>query len=244
MQLFIGIDDTDNLETRGTGFRAREMAGLMAADERTSILGITRHQHFVHPDIPYTSHNGSACVVADTNDPARIWEVCSVYLKSHAAEGSDVGLALALPEQISPELIRWAYATKKQVVTMEQAYSLSHDTGIRLEGFTGNRQGIIGAIASVALRYNGNDGRFIATAGNFHLRDLAPGTYPAAWLLNTLKADIITDLSGNPVDRSGQIVAGQYLRPVLINGKCTILVTQTSQANVWTAAPKDIIAGY
>lgn len=244
MQILIGIDDTDNPESRGTGFRAREMADMLATDKRTTILGITRHQHYVHPDIPYTSHNSSACVMADADDPQRVWKLCSYYLKTHAAEGSDAGLALALPEMITPELIRWAYSTKQMVVTMEQAWALARVTGIRLEGFTGNRQGVIGAIASVALRYSGNDGRFIATEGNFHLRNLAAGTYKAAWLLHTLKADIINDLSGAIVLESDEIVAEQYLRPVLINGKCTILVTPTSQPNVWTSAPKDIIAGY
>lgn len=244
MKIHIGIDDTDNYESRGTGFRAREMAGILITEGEGAILGITRHQHFVHPDIPYTSHNGSACVVVEADDPGRIWDLCSQYLKSHAAEGSDAGLAIALPEQITPELIGWAYSTKRSVVTMEEAYALSGNTSIRLEGFTGNRQGIIGAIASVALRFNGNDGRFIATAGNYHLRNLTPGIYTASSLLGSIGADCITDLSGNPIPETDSIEVGSYLRPVLINGKCTILVTQTLQTHVWTSVPKDIIAGY
>ena len=60
--LLIGIDDTDNLETRGTGFRARQLASGLQASALATTHGITRHQLLVDPRIPYTSHNSSACL--------------------------------------------------------------------------------------------------------------------------------------------------------------------------------------
>ena len=62
ISLFIGIDDTDNLESRGTGFRVRELAREMRERGLADTKSITRHQLFVSPDIPYTSHNSSACL--------------------------------------------------------------------------------------------------------------------------------------------------------------------------------------
>lgn len=56
MRYLIGIDDTDNLESRGTGFRARQLLQRLAEAGFARPLGITRHQLYVHSDIPYTSH--------------------------------------------------------------------------------------------------------------------------------------------------------------------------------------------
>ncbi len=54
----IGIDDTDNLESRGTGFRARQLAQQLQQRGLARLRGVTRHQLFVSPEIPYTSHIG------------------------------------------------------------------------------------------------------------------------------------------------------------------------------------------
>jgi hypothetical protein len=50
--LFIGLDDTDNLESRGTGYLARRIAAVLAADY--ALLGVTRHQLLVDPRVPCT----------------------------------------------------------------------------------------------------------------------------------------------------------------------------------------------
>lgn len=244
MIILIGIDDTDNPETRGTGFQARTMAEQLTARAGVSVLGITRHQHFVHPDIPYTSHNSSACLRLEAEDPQAVWHLCSTYLAAAAAPGSDAGLALALPGQITDPLIAWAFSTKSSVVTMDQAYNLAISTGILLEGFTGNRQGIIGALASVALCHNGNDGRFIATRGNYHLRQLPAGIYLAKDLLKITRAGQITDLQYNLIPMDAEILVSDYLRPVLRNQNCIILVTKTEQGDDWESAGKDIIGNY
>jgi len=67
MKIFIAIDDTDNLESRGTGFRARELAGLLQKEKCGQIIGVTRHQLFVNENIPYTSHNSSACISLESS---------------------------------------------------------------------------------------------------------------------------------------------------------------------------------
>lgn len=57
MQMLVSIDDTDNLESRGTGEIASLLAKLLEEREWGKAQVITRHQLLVHPDIPYTSHN-------------------------------------------------------------------------------------------------------------------------------------------------------------------------------------------
>ena len=80
----IGIDDTDNLESRGTGHLARQLARLLeSAISGLRIGSITRHQLLVDPRIPYTSHNSSACVQAefDENCRADVISIASHFLK-------------------------------------------------------------------------------------------------------------------------------------------------------------------
>ena len=45
--LLIGIDDTDNLESRGTGYRARMLARHLGEAQLGTVTGITRHQLLV-----------------------------------------------------------------------------------------------------------------------------------------------------------------------------------------------------
>ena len=68
----ICIDDTDDIGTKGTGEIAEEIAAKLAPrvpqDARPAITRfVTRHQLFVHPDIPYTSHNSAMCFQVETD---------------------------------------------------------------------------------------------------------------------------------------------------------------------------------
>ena len=63
--LFIGLDDTDNLESRGTGHLAREIAAAIAANY--PLLGVTRHQLLVDPRVPCTKNNSCAAIVLDVD---------------------------------------------------------------------------------------------------------------------------------------------------------------------------------
>ena len=96
----IGIDDTDNLDSRGTGHRARCLLRALADAALATPLGVTRHQLLVDDRIPYTSHNSSAClqVRADAASAA-VLAFCRAFLRDTAAPGADVGLCVAVPEQ-------------------------------------------------------------------------------------------------------------------------------------------------
>jgi hypothetical protein len=48
--IYIGLDDTDTLESRGTGRLARQIAGEM--HQALAVQGITRHQLLVDPRVP------------------------------------------------------------------------------------------------------------------------------------------------------------------------------------------------
>ncbi|MBU0764054.1 MAG: hypothetical protein KJ607_04380 [Bacteroidetes bacterium] len=159
--ILIGIDDTDNKESRGTGFRAREMADLLMNDAIGTVIGISRHQLFVHPEIPYTSQNSSACLEVETSQENNLVAFCRDYLLRTCAEGSDAGLCVARADRVSEPVLLWGYSAKTEVLAMNRAEQIAYSNGIILEGLTGEKIGIIGALAAVGLRKSGNDGRFI-----------------------------------------------------------------------------------
>ena len=79
--IYIGIDDTDNLDTRGTGFRARQLADRLCEDKLAQIIGVTRHQLLVDDRVPYTSHNSSACIAVRPDcDTATLMDYCRCFL--------------------------------------------------------------------------------------------------------------------------------------------------------------------
>ncbi len=63
--ILIGIDDTDNQTSPGTGRLARRLSDECVR-RGLRPLGVTRHQFLVHPAIPYTSHNSGACIALES----------------------------------------------------------------------------------------------------------------------------------------------------------------------------------
>ncbi|MEN6611275.1 MAG: ABC transporter substrate-binding protein [Methanoregulaceae archaeon] len=128
------------------------------------VYGVTRHQLYVHPDIPYTSHNSDAVIhVQADGDEAmdHIFEIAEEVMLGDFLEGSDPGLAVASASQIAPALIVYGQDAKCTVLTQERARTLAKNLHIRLKGLGGTEDGVIGAMAGLGLSYAKNDGRFL-----------------------------------------------------------------------------------
>jgi hypothetical protein len=237
LKLLIGIDDTDNLESRGTGYIARQL-GLGLMENGLIVLeNITRHQLLVDDRIPYTSHNSSASLVCNPlADTEKITDFCRQFLVEESATGSDVGLCIAPEKLINSKLIDWGNRAKKEILDMASAYELAQETGISLEGLTGEKTGVIGSLAAVGLRAGGNDGRLLWMR---NLREL-DGIYIAAELKELLKIDEIKDIKGNTIHPEAKIFAGDWCRPVNMDNKITLLVEEIKdQENYgWQSASK------
>ena len=68
MRVFIGFDDTDASDsTYGTGKVVRWFQSRLP--EGCRCQGVVRQQLLVCDDIPYTSHNSSACMVLEVSAP-------------------------------------------------------------------------------------------------------------------------------------------------------------------------------
>ncbi|MEI6764354.1 MAG: ABC transporter substrate-binding protein [Bacteroidota bacterium] len=242
IRTFIGIDDTDNLESRGTGFRARQLGETIEAAGLGTLICVTRHQLLVNPAIPYTSHNSSASLLIETAAPAdELIEHCRNFLLRESADGSDAGLCIASESSISEKIIEWGQRAKKEVLFSKDAHTIAHDAGIFLEGLTGEKIGVIGSLAAIGLRKWGNDGRVLWLR---NLRELR-GIIPAKDLITQLGLDALTDKNGVELPPDATIDTGQWMRPVMVHNKITIFAERKTDygTNEWQIASKDFIKG-
>jgi tRNA(Ile2) C34 agmatinyltransferase TiaS len=173
MILYIGIDDTDNAGSRGTGHIAREAAACLAVS--WEILGVVRHQLLVDPRVPYTKHNSSATILiqsASLEDLQPVFAQVRGCLLADFQPGSDPGLCVAV--EVPGEIVEFGRRAKVEVVTQEEARRLAGKYGILLEGLGGTEGGVIGALAGVGLAASGEDGRYVSVGNMRALTGLQP----------------------------------------------------------------------
>ncbi len=238
MILLIGIDDTDNLESRGTGWLARELGRLLNEKGIARLLMVTRHQLLVNPAIPYTSHNSSASLRVEASGNEPVIDFARDFLLHNSATGSDAGLCVCAEDAVPDEIIAWGSSAKKEVLIKETAHQLAHTRNIFLEGLTGTRIGVIGALAAVGLRKGGNDGRILWLPG---LRSVQGISTPAR-----LKAEVsieqVLTCEGKSIPLSAEIELGEWVRPVMRNKLSTLFVEENQHGNTtYRTASKDFI---
>lgn len=224
MKIFVCIDDTDNLVSRGTG----KLAAILAEELETNFRGksnfVTRHQLFVHPDVPYTSHNSSMCFGADIEDMSldRFIGHASKFLEKESAEGSDPGLCVTPVDNPAGlgDVIDFGRRAKCQVLTKKEAYDLAFRHGIHLSEHGGTGDGVIGALAGVGLRLGGNDGRLRGKLViGFHNLAVSAST-----IRSNEKVDIVRSVCGK-VPRDDELVRlGDKIKAVFLDGKGVLLV--------------------
>jgi len=240
MRYLIGIDDTDNAESRGTGYRARTLGDALAADGLAAVQGITRHQLLVAPGIPYTSHNSSACLLVDLSvDVATVASCCRDFLLRECAPGSDAGLCITAWDAVRPTVEAFGSRAKREILTAAEALVLAQTEGLLLEGLTGDHGGVIGALAAVGLRASGEDGRFIWLRG---IREVS-GIHRAEALYQLTGIQEIRTLDGAPVPATADVDLGTWFRPVLSQGQAVLLVENMASESgyYWCVAAKEAI---
>jgi len=215
------------------------MTGKLIADSGLGrVEGITRHQLFVHPDIPYTSKNSSACLYIETDNEGELIKECREFLLKNSADGSDAGLCLCREEFAGEEIVEWGRKAKKEVLTKQDAYSLAKRSGIYLEGLTGTKDGVIGALAAVGLRKGGNDGRFIWLKGK-ELRELR-GVMSVRELTGITGIERVQTKDGEAPGNNDIIDPGDWIRPVLIDNKAVLIIEKSDHEECkWKCVSKD-----
>ncbi len=236
-QILIGIDDTDNAETHGTGRRARQLGEILAAGGLAEVDGITRHQLLIDPRIPYTSHNSSAClsVRAPTDRLPDLITAARSFLLRESAPGSDAGLCVADQSQVTAAHQDFGLRAKREVLTIDQARDFARRAGLILEGLTGTGGGIIGALAAVGLRAGGDDGRFLWLKG---IREIS-GVYTVEQLQRTIPIDAVQTIEGAGIPPTDQVELGPWIRPLLKAGRVVLLVEPETESHLWRVVDKE-----
>jgi len=158
--IYVGIDDTDTAETRGTNQLAKFIVRTLAPDYRC--VWIARHQLLFDRRIPYTSKNGSASIVLEGQNGEGIQSLADrieAIMRSDFIEGSDPGLCVAAGHVSA--LIDFAHRCQREIVPQADARALAKEHNILLRGLGGTEDGVIGSLAAVGLAMHGNDGRIV-----------------------------------------------------------------------------------
>jgi hypothetical protein len=224
MNILISIDDTDNLESPGTGALASQIASDLESNGWGKSSFVTRHQLLVHPDIPYTSHNSAMCFAAEIEEEHldRVIAHAASFLERESAVGSDPGLCVAVIDRLpeTADLIRFGQSAKESVLVKEAAYKLAVQVGVHLSEHGGTGQGVIGALAGAGLRLGGNDGRLKG-----QLTFAAPGgAVIVADLCARDDIDDVRTIDGGSVTRQDIVHLGDKVKTVLLDGKAVLLV--------------------
>lgn len=247
MHIILCIDDTDSIDSIGTG----ELATLIAEAIEEKGFGkssyITRHQLFIHPDIPYTSHNSSMCFEAEIEDSylEQVINYAADFLKVESAEGSDPGLCIAVKDRISkPELlVEFGKKAKKEIITIAEAYDLAKKLGVHLSEHGGTGQGVIGALAGVGLRMSGNDGRL---KGKIKLAS-EKETENVGHIKKVTGFESVKDLNGYELKDREFVNISKELKAVFLDGKSTLLVFSKADENgnlIWEPCTKQQLKVY
>ncbi len=218
--LFISIDDTDVVGGEGTGRLARRIARTLYLD----VLGITRHQLFIHPSIRYTKRNSCNVIMVRRNGPldSDMFQAVKHIIVDRFQEGSDPGLAMA--ETVPESIVQFGLKAQREVLTKQDALRTAKEGNVRLQEIGGSGDGIIGALAGIGLCSSGNDGRYVMLKG---LRELK-GTVSVARLGEMGIDTVLLDEGGKLTE--GSVAMADRIRPSRIDGKPVLFVIEKDGA--------------
>lgn len=233
----IGIDDTDDIESKGTGEIASELIAVIESRNFGKCGYITRHQLLIHPDIEYTSHNSSMVFEAlcDTTRAKEMQRVLCTHVKKESSPLSDPGICIFCPDDAGDctELLKYGYLAKNKVLTKESALSLAEKHNIFLLDLGGDGNGVIGALAGVMLRYGKNDGELKGGAKNFK----SESTYKISELLASKFIDEVKSVDGAEPMPEDRVYVSWKIKPVLTEDRLTVFLKHT--ANGFLALEKN-----
>jgi hypothetical protein len=183
---------------------------------------VCRHQLFLDRRVPFTSGNGSASIQLPRGEDVPLDELIASIrdeMRAFFVDGSDPGLAIGT--RASEEMIAFASRAKNEVVTQADARTVAACSTCHLEGLGGTNQGIIGALAAIALAAGGDDGR-VVHVDQWPWPDEFSGVQSVAAIRARGVAEIRTN-TGAPF--AGEVVdVGKHLRPNWRSGRVVLLV--------------------
>lgn len=247
LKLLVCIDDTDNLESIGTPKMASLLTQELEREFNCECSAVTRHQLFVHPDIPYTSHNSSACfqIRILEKDYSGMLQYCSSFLRENTPKEADPGLCVVSleNEMYSNSLMEFGKLAKSNILSKSDAYDLTVKHDIHLSEHGGTGDGIIGALAGAGLRLSGNDGRFQGWTSF----DLPNGLISVEELCARGGYDSVQTLQGEELPSDQIVRLVERVKSVFVNQQSVVLVEYTPEEDThasWKVVHKNSLKDY
>lgn len=241
MKILLCIDDTDNLESIGTGELLENLCKELATRNLAIFGFVSRHQLFIHDEIAYTSHNSSMCCELKIEE-FHLDEIISFakeYLEKNSAIGSDPGLCVICIEDLEEikNLVDFSNKAKTEVLNKSDAYKLAqeHNKYIFLSEHGGTGDGVIGALAGCGLRLSGMDGRVKGK--------IIPENPLDEMKIEEFchKYNISKAIDGDfqEVNLTDLMISGTEIKPIVWKNQPTIVLTPVSEGSVkWRAMSK------
>jgi len=226
--IFVGIDDTDTLDSPGTNQLARALVRAVADDYH--LVRITRHQLLFDSRVPYTSKNGSASILLEPAHEAGISSLIPrlrTEMLAHFVAGSDPGLCVA--PAVPQVVVDFGRRCQRDVVPQSDARALAAELQIHLEGLGGTEQGVVGALAAIGLASTGDDGRVVQLG---QWPDDLSGPVSIARLQE--RGVHVRDLESGGLITATVIDVGRHLRPNCRGGE-VVLFAQRGKNPGWEA---------
>jgi hypothetical protein len=226
MRVLICIDDTDNLESIGTGEVLENLCAALYENGLGRGGFVTRHQLYLHEDIPYTSHNSAMCCEAEIEGLEKALHFCRAYMDASCAEGSDPGLCVVDLEKLESheKLILFGVSAKNTVLKKKDAINTAelHQGAVYLSEHGGTGDGVIGALAGCGLRLSGSDGK---VKGKLHPPETGAVMTVDELCLHCLLRDA-TDVNHQPVDPTDSVLFSVPTKAVFWQNKPTVYLTK------------------
>jgi len=225
---FICIDDTDEIGYyKSTGMISEEIQEYVQNKYAKCSL-ITRHQLFIHEDIPYTSHNSSMCFTTHLSEEEKEDVIAFVikHIEEYSAPTSQPGICIGFEKDIMDptKLIQFGFDAKTKVLTKKDAYEMAKEQNFHLSEHKNDGQGVIGALAGIALRLYGSDGR---VKGNLKLK---VESISVKELLEHETIDEVQFADGSVASIDMEVQLNDKLKRVLLNHKAVVLIQESEDS--------------
>ncbi|MBA4385752.1 MAG: hypothetical protein C0410_13525 [Anaerolinea sp.] len=227
MYYLLGIDDTDSPNPGDTAQNTAKLALTLGQKLESSalakLLNISCHQLFPHPSILHTNSNAACCLLLDS-DSQRLREIdltTRLTLRSESAANANPGYALAAWNQFDPEVVAWGKTAQTAMLQRMDTITLARRSGIAIAGINGSGAGVIGALAAVGLRYDGNDGYIYWMPG----LDKLTGIHTQIEINQYIHIESIESEHHKRPALDDRIHFLDNIRPVLKNGRIVLFVT-------------------
>lgn len=236
MKALFCIDDTDNIDSIGTGELLENLCAELEAQGMAKGGFVTRHQLFICDEIAYTSHNSSMCCELETDSVEEVAAFAGSYLERECAEGSDPGMCIFVQgsESEMEALENFGKRAQEEVLTKKEAYALAEKIGnnIHLSEHGGTGEGIIGALAGVGLRLSGSDGR---VKGKIFPEQQGEILTVTDFCRKYSVSQVVSD-DGMPVEKSELVRFDEVTKAVLLQHMVTVIADK--KEGYWIPKPK------